>query len=88
MLNKNDMGAADHAGARELISLTDIRLSLQGTLILRGVNLHVGDGEIYGMLGPNGAGKSTTISVISVLRKPDGGRHRCWGSTRSTIPRK
>lgn len=88
MMNGNYMRAAHHAGARELISLTDIRLSLQGTSILQGVDLHMGDGEIYGMLGPNGAGKSTTISVISVLRKPDGGRHRCWGSTRSTIPRK
>ncbi len=69
----NDIRAAHHAEARELISLTDIRLSLQGASILRGVDLHMGDGEIYGLLGPNGAGKSTTISVISALRKPDGG---------------
>ena len=31
---------------------------------LRGINLEVDDGEVFGFLGPNGAGKSTTIRIL------------------------
>ena len=32
-----------------------------------GIDLDVGDGEIYGFLGPNGAGKSTTVKMLCTL---------------------
>lgn len=38
-----------------------------------GVNLSVGQGEIFGFLGPNGAGKTTTIKMLAGLLKPDAG---------------
>ncbi|MBV9280215.1 MAG: ATP-binding cassette domain-containing protein [Chloroflexi bacterium] len=41
---------------------------------VRGIDLEVRQGEIFGFLGPNGAGKSTTISVLSTLLKPTSGR--------------
>jgi ABC-2 type transport system ATP-binding protein len=40
---------------------------------LRGVNLKVKRGEIYGFLGPNGAGKTTTIRCMLDLIRPQGG---------------
>jgi ABC-2 type transport system ATP-binding protein len=41
---------------------------------LRGVDLRVGEGEIFGLLGPNGAGKTTILKILSCLVLPDEGR--------------
>jgi ABC-2 type transport system ATP-binding protein len=43
---------------------------------LRGVNLEVRRGEIFGFLGPNGAGKTTTIRCLLDLIRPNGGAVR------------
>ncbi|MET8306498.1 MULTISPECIES: ATP-binding cassette domain-containing protein [unclassified Micromonospora] len=40
---------------------------------VRGVNLEVAEGEIFGFLGPNGAGKTTTLRMLATLIEPDGG---------------
>ena len=40
---------------------------------LRGVNLEVKKGEMYGFLGPNGAGKTTTIRCMLDLIRPQAG---------------
>lgn len=42
-------------------------------LVLRGVSLEVGEGQIVALLGANGAGKSTTLKAISGLLKPEDG---------------
>lgn len=41
---------------------------------VRGVDLAVRRGEIFGFLGPNGAGKTTTINMLSTLLRPTAGR--------------
>ena len=41
---------------------------------VRGVNLAVQQGEIYGFLGPNGAGKSTIVRMLTTLLRPSSGR--------------
>ena len=41
---------------------------------VRGIDLSVMPGEIFGFLGPNGAGKSTTISMLCTLLRPTAGR--------------
>ncbi|HSX04289.1 MAG TPA: ATP-binding cassette domain-containing protein [Rhabdochlamydiaceae bacterium] len=40
---------------------------------VRGVNLAVSAGEIFGFLGPNGAGKTTTLKMLTTLLLPDSG---------------
>lgn len=46
---------------------------------LRGVDLTVRQGEIYGFIGPNRAGKSTTIRILLGMLKKDGGKVTIFG---------
>lgn len=45
-----------------------------GSFELKGVDLHVPTGSIYGFLGPNGSGKTTTMRLVLGLLRPLGGR--------------
>jgi ABC-2 type transport system ATP-binding protein len=47
---------------------------------VRGVDLQVAEGEIFGFLGPNGAGKTTTLRMLATLIEPDGGRATIAGA--------
>jgi ABC-2 type transport system ATP-binding protein len=49
------------------------RKGVQTVEAVRGVDLEVKAGEIYGVLGPNGAGKTTTIRMLATLIRPDAG---------------
>ncbi|UCF89198.1 MAG: ATP-binding cassette domain-containing protein, partial [bacterium] len=41
--------------------------------ILKGVSIHVGEGEIVALIGANGAGKTTLINAVSgLLKVPEG----------------
>jgi ABC-2 type transport system ATP-binding protein len=46
---------------------------------LRGIDLEVRRGEIFGFLGPNGAGKTTTIRCLLDMIRPDGGQASLLG---------
>ncbi|MDI9530191.1 MAG: ABC transporter ATP-binding protein, partial [Chloroflexota bacterium] len=46
---------------------------------LKGVNLQVNQGEVFGLIGNNGAGKSTMLKVISKVLKPTTGRVVIYG---------
>ncbi len=45
-----------------------------GRPVLRGVNLEVPEGCLYGLIGPGASGKSLTLKIIAGLVKPDAGR--------------
>ncbi|MEW2376354.1 ATP-binding cassette domain-containing protein [Micromonospora sp. NPDC047812] len=47
---------------------------------VRGVDLKVAEGEIFGFLGPNGAGKTTTLRMLATLIEPDGGEATVAGA--------
>ncbi|MGW4893641.1 ATP-binding cassette domain-containing protein [Kitasatospora sp. NPDC004240] len=47
---------------------------------VRGIDLDVAAGEIFGFLGPNGAGKTTTLRMLATLIRPDGGEARIAGA--------
>ncbi len=53
--------------------------------ILKGVDLDVEPGEIYGFLGPNGAGKTTTIKCLLGLLRADAGEVRIAGQPASSV---
>jgi ABC-2 type transport system ATP-binding protein len=46
---------------------------------VRGIDLDVAPGEIFGFLGPNGAGKSTTIKILCTLARPTAGEAKVAG---------
>src|SRR6266542_5106035 len=46
---------------------------------VRGVDLRVAAGEIFGFLGPNGAGKSTTVRMLTTLMSITSGSARVAG---------
>ena len=46
---------------------------------LRGVDLVVRSGTVFGLLGPNGAGKTTAVRILTTLLRPDGGTARVAG---------
>ncbi len=53
-----------------------LRKDYGSTHALRGLDLEVRAGEVFGFLGPNGAGKTTTIRVLLDLIRPSGGSVR------------
>jgi ABC-2 type transport system ATP-binding protein len=53
---------------------------------VRGVDLRVAEGEIFGFLGPNGAGKTTTLRMLATLIEPDGGEATIAGADLRTNP--
>lgn len=47
--------------------------------VLRGVDLHVREGEFVTLVGPNGAGKSTLMGIVATLLRPTSGEVRVGG---------
>jgi ABC-2 type transport system ATP-binding protein len=50
-----------------------------GVLRVQGLDIRIGEGDIYGFLGPNGAGKSTTMKMLLGLVKPTSGMVEIMG---------
>src|ERR1700760_11182 len=54
---------------------------------LRGIDLAIPRGSIFGLLGPNGAGKSTFINILAGLCRKTSGEVRVWGRDIDERPR-
>lgn len=54
---------------------------------LKGVDLTIPAGSIFGLLGPNGAGKSTLINILAGLVRKTEGQVRIWGFDQDVNPR-
>ena len=48
-----------------MLEIKNLRVSVEDTEILKGINLSVKAGEIHAIMGPNGSGKSTLASVLA-----------------------
>ncbi|GAA2365591.1 ATP-binding cassette domain-containing protein [Dactylosporangium salmoneum] len=51
---------------------------------VKGIDLDVAEGEIFGFLGPNGAGKTTTLRMLATLIPPDDGEATIAGANLRT----
>jgi ABC-2 type transport system ATP-binding protein len=56
------------------------------TLAVAGVDLSVGEGEIFGLVGPNGAGKTTTLRILATLLLPSAGTAEIAGMSVTRNP--
>lgn len=54
---------------------------------LRGIDLKIASGSVFGLLGPNGAGKSTLINIMAGLVTKTSGQVRIWGFDQDRNPR-
>ncbi len=61
------------------IEVEQLERTFKDVHAVRGINLQVASGEIYGFLGPNGAGKSTTVHMLTTLLPPTAGTARVGG---------
>lgn len=78
--------AFESAGPGTIVA-RDLALTYRdGTAAVRGVNLDVPQGGIFGFLGPNGAGKSTTVRMLATLLRPTSGWAKVNGIDVATNP--
>jgi ABC-2 type transport system ATP-binding protein len=56
-----------------MIQTHDLTKQFGETLAVKGLNLEVAEGEVFGFLGPNGAGKTTTVRMLTSLIAPTHG---------------
>lgn len=71
---------SDAALAVNAVGLVKTYTSRSGDVdAVRGVDLQVASGELFGFLGPNGAGKSTTVKMLTTLLSITGGSARVAG---------
>jgi ABC-2 type transport system ATP-binding protein len=68
------MGRVSQVGRNGIEAEGLVREFKGGVRAVAGIDLDVGEGEIYGFLGPNGAGKSTTVHMLTTLLPPTAGR--------------
>ena len=57
-----------------MIKIKDLYKVIDGEVVLDHLNMHVGEGSIYGLIGPNGAGKTTLIRHLVGVLKQDSGK--------------
>ena len=55
------------------LAVKELRKTIRGKEIIKGISFELHEGEVFGFLGPNGAGKTTTIRMLVGLIRPTSG---------------
>lgn len=76
----------DHNNPELALEVRGLAKSYGKVKALRGIDLEVRRGEIFGFLGPNGAGKTTTIRCMLDMIRPDAGSIRLLGIDPQSAP--
>lgn len=66
-----------------VIQINGLTKAYGGTRAVDGLNMRVGQGDIYGFVGKNGAGKSTTMKMIAGLVSPTSGSIKLFDEQRA-----
>ncbi|WP_420266416.1 ABC transporter ATP-binding protein [Candidatus Magnetominusculus dajiuhuensis] len=56
------------------LSVSELKKSYGGTVVLDGCSYRFEDGRVYAIMGPNGSGKSTFLRLCALIEKPDSGK--------------
>jgi len=70
---------SEQPSTRPVLEIDDVHVYYGAIHALKGVSLHVNDGEIVSLIGANGAGKSTTLRAINGINRPRQGSIRFQG---------
>ena len=73
------MNALTKQASRAAVSADGLRKTYGEKVVLDGVDLSIGEGEVFALLGPNGAGKTTTVQILSTLIPADAGSAHVMG---------
>ncbi|WP_416956379.1 ATP-binding cassette domain-containing protein [Streptomyces sp. Agncl-13] len=77
--NDTATATATATGRSAAVSCTRLAYSFGETTAVDGLDLNVGEGEVFGLLGPNGAGKTTAIRCITTLLPVPAGMVHVFG---------
>lgn len=71
-----------------MITIENITKSFGSLQVLKGIDLHIGRGEVVSIVGPSGAGKTTLLQIIGTLDRPDSGSVLVDGIDVTTLSQK
>ena len=69
------------ASAEPVIRVRDLRKTYNKLEAVRGIDLDISQGEIFGLIGPDGAGKTSTFQILGGVMKNTGGEISIYGKT-------
>lgn len=70
-----------------MIDLKNITKSFGSLQVLKGIDLHINEGEVVSIVGPSGAGKTTLLQIMGTLDEADSGTVSIAGTDISTLRR-